>query len=141
MFIKLIRYLLHQQAFTDLCTEVKYVYMTNSISLTLFTLPGVHSVHASVRVSRDPADPGALHPGADDSDPGGAARAHGAAGSGPVRQLRHPARPGARPARRQDHHRRHHPGQGPAAQSAQVRQVRLVGSLASRVNMQSRWLF
>lgn len=44
--------------------------------------PGVCSVHAPVRLPRDPEDPGALSSRADPAHPGGAPPAHGAAGAG-----------------------------------------------------------
>lgn len=61
----------------------------------------VRAIDAPLRLPRDPAHPGALHGGADGAGAGRAARAHGAAHPGPVRELRRAARAGARRAGRQ----------------------------------------
>ena len=61
-------------------------------------ISGVSPLDAPVRLPGDPAHPGALQAGADSVHPGGAAPEHGPAAAGPVRQLRHPARPRARKA-------------------------------------------
>ena len=57
-------------------------------------LAGAEPVDSSVRLSRDPADPGTLHSGADGSHSGRTALSDGTAGPGSVWQLCDPARAG-----------------------------------------------
>lgn len=86
-------------------------------------LPGVLAVHPPVRVPGDPAHPGALHGRADGRRAGGAARAHGAAGAGPVRELRGAARARARLPGGEGQDHGHRAGEGALALAAQVRKV------------------
>lgn len=81
----------------------------------------VRAVDAPVRLPRDPAHPRALHGRADRARAQRAARAHGPAHPGPVRQLRRAARAGARRARGPLAPRRRRPREGAAAVAAQVR--------------------
>ena len=59
---------------------------------------GAAAGNASIRLPGDPAYPGTLHRGSGVWNPRRAARADGASRPRPVRQLRRPARAGARTA-------------------------------------------